>query len=286
MLRPGETVYDDSNYTSLLSQTYEQLPDGNVVGVHISGGQKRYLSRVNSPGQTVDYKATYSSPFDTSGPRGTNPTISRSDWKAALTEQTDRRRLVSQFQNFAPHDQDGLPTCWANGPAHAFTTARVMQGLPLVYMSACSVAVPISGGHSGGDEWDAAEYSVKYGFADFGVWGNNDTSYSLNTSQDVVESRKHHLALELYECNSFDEFATACLMGYCCAIAYNWWSHVIMLCDLVEVEAGSWGFRIRNNWGNWGDKNEYGQPGYAVFREGKGTPSSGFAYRQTLASAA
>jgi hypothetical protein len=54
----------------------------------------------------------------------------------------------------------------------------------------------------------------------------------------------------------------------------------------VEIEANSFGFRIRNNWGEWEDKNEFGFGGYAIFREGKGTPSGGFAFRQVTASLA
>ena len=58
-----------------------------------------------------------------------------------------------------------------------------------------------------------------------------------------------------------------------------------MLTDLVEIEAGSFGFLIRNNWGDgYGDKNEYGFGGYAVFRFGKGSPSGGVAIRQMTAA--
>jgi hypothetical protein len=59
----------------------------------------------------------------------------------------------------------------------------------------------------------------------------------------------------------------------------------VMLTDLVEIEAGSFGLLIRNNWGDsYGDKNEYGHGGYAIFREGRGTPSGGFAFRQVTPS--
>ena len=102
---------------------------------------------------------------------------------------------------------------------------------------------------------------------------------------EVQANRLLHKSLESYECDGFEEFATALLLGYPCTVSYNWWRHVVKLCDLVEIESNSFGFRIRNNWGeSYGDKGEHGFGGYAVMREGRGTPSGGFAFRQMTAS--
>jgi hypothetical protein len=161
---------------------------------------------------------------------------------------------------------------------------RVIQGLPLVYISACSVAVPISGGHQGGFEGEAVEFMTKHGAASVDVWSNNDT-HRLDTKPEVVESRKHHFTLEAYECKSFDDFATAMLLGMPIAIAFDWWAHVISGGDLIEVEGNSFGADYRNNWSDqWGDKNENGFGGYVRMREGKGTPDSGWAFRQVTSS--
>jgi len=222
---------------------------------------------------------SYASPF-----KAKFGNISRGEWDARIEELSRTKASVVDYQKFKPHDQNGLPTCWANGPAHAHTTLRVIQGLPLKYASACSVAVPISGGHSGGWEGDALQYSVKYGFASQDVWGNNDTSRSLNSSPAVIADRKLYMGLEAYDCDSFDDFATACLLGFPIAVAFNWWSHVISGGKLVKIESGSYSIMYRNNWGEWGDKNEYGFSGYVTMREGKGTPSSGFALRQVTSS--
>lgn len=259
-------VIDDSNWKMLLGPTRDEvLTDGSVVPVRVEGGQKRYLSRIPTPSGRK---------FMSALPRfrDTFPVIPRNEWDARIDENDRLGKWVESYQWFAPHDQDGLPTCWANGPAHAGTTRRVMDGLDLIYLSACSAAVPISGGHSGGDEADAAEYFQKYGAASVDAWSNNDTSRSLNSDPKVVESRKHHMFYQVYYLNGFDEFATAALLGMPFACAFNWWSHVISGGRLKK------GYRMnyRNNWGDWGDKNEHGFYGYVEMAEGHGTPDSGF----------
>jgi hypothetical protein len=280
MLYTNEMVYDHSNIHKLVSPTYsEKLADGRVANVQVVNGHKRYLSGYPKPSGHDSRK--YSKPFNEAA-----PVIPRHDWSAALAEQVAQKRCISQRQPWEPDDQDGYPICWAAGTCAAFSTARVFQGLPFIRISGMSVAVPISGGHSGGYEGDAVEYLTKYGGASVDVWPYDDPGRSYQAQQAVVESRKHHLALEAYECNSFDEFATALLLGFPCTVDWPWWSHVTMLCDLVEIEAGSFGVRIRNNWGDWGAKNDFGFSGYEVFREGHGTPGGGFAFRQVLASIA
>jgi hypothetical protein len=265
------TIIDDTNFQTLLGHEDETLRDGTTVGVHLQNGERRILSY--RPTTTGLLHKAAAKPF-----RDTFPTFPRTDWKARLDEQTSRKRRISDFQNFAPHDQNGLPTCWANGPAHAGTTMRVIMGLPLVYWSACSAAVPISGGYSGGDEWDAGVFFQKYGAADQATWPNNSTDRSLINSSAVLGNRPHHMILQIYSLGSFDEFVSAALMDppMTFAVAFNWWSHVISGGDLVLIESGSWGMRYRNNWGTWGDNNDLGQPGYVTMREGHGTPDSGF----------
>lgn len=264
---PISKIYDDSNIAELVG-------DGTSV---IANGERRLLSAMPKPPghDTRKYSALFSSAVQV---------IPRNEWSARIAEQKQKRKRVSDWQNFAPHDQNGLPTCWANGPAHAFTTLRVMHGLPLVYISACSLAVPISGGHSGGYEGDALEYLSKYGGVSTDIWPNNSTSRSLMSDSKSVADRPNHMALASFECNTFDEFATACLLGYPIAVAFNWWSHVISGGDLVEIERGSYGIMYRNNWGDWGDNNDHGQPGYVTMREGKGTPDSGFALQNITMS--
>ena len=143
-----------------------------------------------------------------------------------------------------------------------------------------SIAVPISGGRSGGWEADAVRYLTQHGGVDSKLWGYTDPSRKDN-DPNIQANRLLYKSFESYECNGFDEFATALLLGFPCTVSYNWWSHVVMLTDLIEIEPGSFGFLIRNNWGEgYGDKHPiHGFGGYKVFREGRGTPSGGLAFR-------
>lgn len=258
------------------SDFQELVGDGKSVTV---GGVKRLLSAMPKP--AGHNSRVYSKAFGAEV-----ATIPRTSWSPQLVEMKANGSLTSQIQNWKSDNQGSFPTCWSAGTCAAFATARVRMKLPHVRISAMSLAVPISGGHSGGYEGDAVEYLTRYGGVPDTLWGYTDPKNHNNDPQ-VQASRLLYKSLESYECNGFDEFATACLLGFPCTVSYNWWSHVVMLCDLVEIERGSWGFLIRNNWGeDYGDKNEFGYGGYAIFREGKGTPSGGFAFRQVTASIA
>lgn len=262
-------IIDDSNWQT-------QVGNGQAV---IVAGQKFLLS--GQPKPKGHDTRLYSKAFGAEV-----ATIPRSEWSARIKEQKAKKRRISDHQNWACDNQGSYPTCWAAGTCQAYSTARVIQlGIKQhVRISAMSVAVPISGGRSGGYEGNAVEYLTKNGGVDSRLWGYTDPSRKQNDPA-ILANRELHKALESYECESFDEFATALLLNLPCAVSYNWWSHVVMLADLEEIEANSFGLRIRNNWGDsYGDKNEYGFGGYAVFREGRGTPSGGFAFRQVTPS--
>lgn len=266
MLFPGEKVFTPHNSAELL---------GNGQWV-MSGGDRRLLARIAPP-------AGYSSPFPKFEDHFVIPP--RAQWSDMLKAQVAGQGLVSDYQNFPPHDQNGTPQCWANGPAGAMTVQRVMQGLPYVEVSAASVAVPISGGNRGGWEQEALEYYAQHGGCPSSLWPNYSTDRSLLTNPECEASRPHFKSLEWYDLgNSFENYAAASLYGFPQAVAYNWWSHVVMCCDLVEISPGKFGLRIRNNWGKWGVANRFGFFGYQVLEEGHGTPSSGHCLRQVTAS--
>lgn len=257
----------------------EQLQDGSVVGVSVIGGHKRYFSRKPEP--VGHNKLAYARPFS-----DLSPVIPRSEWPRLIKEQKAARRRVSDYQNFPPHDQDGLPSCWRNGTAHAGTTARVIGGNPYVELSANSLCPEISY-HSGGYEGDSAEYFKKYGAVSTRLWPNNDTS--RKSGPEIEADRKLHMAFEMYYLEGdaqqrFAQYATAALLGFCMALAFNRWSHVISGGDLVQLGDDLFGGLNRNNWGVWGDKNDYGQSGYIVQQEGGWTPSSGVVFRAVKSS--
>lgn len=265
----GETVYDDGN-------SQELMGDGNEV---IVGGERRILARLK-PGIDAD-------PDPLKGAiefEEAFPLIPRSEWDDRLEMQLKAQARVSDHQDFDPYDQNGLPTCWANGPCAAASTACVIAGYPYIQISSCSVAVPISGGRSGGWEYDALNYLAKHGGVSVDLWPNNSTSRSLMNDPACQADRSNHVALEYLTIKgrNFDAYMTAALMTLPQAWAYNDWRHVIMGCDGVSLAPKKYGLRGRNNWGRWGAANRFGKYGYAVFQEGArshGCPDSGVVIR-------
>lgn len=260
-------VFDEQNFQKLVG-------DGNSVVVN---GERRYLSR-KPPSAAEDQRRR--AMF-----REQMQVIPRSEWSQRIKEQAAAKARVSDYCTFEPYDQRSTNYCWANGPAQAFTTVRLQMGLPYRRISAASIAGPITGYKNvGGWELDAIEYLTLPGGTTEEAWPNAAISKALNTTA-VSADRENYTALEWVELEGFDEFATAALEGRPCAVAYNWWRHVVMSCDLVEISPGKFGLLIRNSWGKWGVPNEAGFYGFAVLAEGKGTPSSGFMLRQVRPSA-
>lgn len=256
----GETVFDDSNYRSLVG-------DGRRVW---GGGEVRYLAR-EAPPVGMGFGG-FAAPFSASN----FPIIDKSDWDAMIDEQIEKKARVSDSIDFPAFDQDGLPTCWAICTAQCYSIFRRCLGLPHVQMSGCSLAVPISGGHRGGWEGDSMRMAIEQGIASTAVWPENNTQRSLHSNPDVAADRLRHKVKLWLEMNNDAEWATACLKKLPGVFAYNWMSHCMTTCDLVRIEAGSYGYRVRNTWrDSWGAKNELGFGGFAVYRMGRGTPDSG-----------
>lgn len=273
-LFPGEKVYSEKDIVRFREM---RLQDATGVFVDING-HKRYLSRTERP-PGHDSRA-YSVPFSASGIE----LISKSDLDAAIDDQIGRKARVSDHVDFEPFDQDGLPTCWAIGTAQAFSITRRIKGLPHKQMSGCSLAVPISGGHSGGYEGDSIKYSFDHGVSDTDAWPENNTSRSLNSSEAVIASRKLHRSLKYVEINNDQEWWSCLLRTMCGPFAYNWMSHVMCMCDFVRIESGRYGYRPRNSWGRWGSANSRGFYGFNVYPMGHGTPDSGFILLDITAS--
>ena len=264
----GELVIDDSNYKQVLG-------DGKEV---FAGGEKRLLTAIPRPKNAE--VSGFSSPFKASGIN----LIPRSEWPDRIKEMEDRKTRNSDYCDFKAYDQDGLPYCWCFGPTQAAANFRRKMRLPFAQLSAASVG-SIASGFSirGGWEGEALEVLHKRGAATVANWPECQVKRSLDNATTQGEA-EHYRALEWTECETFDEFMTMLLLGFPCPVSYNWWSHVVYLADPVMIEAGSFGVRGRNSWSDdWGAKNDLGFGGFFVGREGRYTPSSGFALRQMSA---
>lgn len=264
MLYPGEKVYEEEP-----GRYRELVGDGSVVVV---GGENRLLSRLPpEPGHNPrEYSKVFSAEV---------PTIPESEWQARIEEQLRLKSRTSDFQKFDPDNQGSHPICWAAGTCHAAATARVIQGLPFVRLSAGCIATDVTGGvSSGGYEGNAVRDMAKRGVPSVDVWPYQ-SSRPTGDSAAVAASRAQHVALEAYELETVADYVTAALLNFPMTVAYSSWSHVVMGCDVVWVN-GRAQFRIRNNWGSWGANNDAGFSGYSVMR----FPDSGWAFRQMTAS--
>jgi hypothetical protein len=267
-LFPGEIVFDESNK--------ELWQDDGGGGIH-AGGEYRLFARVPNP----DFKPK---PLKSFG--AVYGDFPESEWDARIDEQIALEARVSDYITNPPFDQDGLPTCWAINTAQCATILRVCMGLPFVQLSGCSIAVPISGGHSGGDELEANEYAIEHGIASVEFWPENDTTKSLNKDPKVIADRLNHKVLEWLEMESKANWVSACLRTKPGVFAYNSMSHVMAMCDVVRIEKGSiekgsLGFRVRNSWAEWDVKNSRGVSGFQTYRA---TPDSGACMNQITAS--
>jgi hypothetical protein len=284
-------IYDETNYRQLLGNVRsERLQDGHDCAVHVDNlGQKRYLSRVLTPrgNRIMESLPKFADNF---------PVYSREEcFERWQRQKAGALRSIEDYQNFDPHDQDGLPSCWRNGSAHGFTTQEFIVSGKLEYISANSLCPDISF-HVGGDEWNSAQSLVEDGGATQDIVANNETSRSAFDRAEVAESRKHHHAFQLYRFSGSREqmqlqmMTAECMeMPMCGPIAHDWWSHVISISYFYFTGSTASSSVVnvpRNNWGNWGQKNKYGKYGYVELAEGHGTPDSGCVFGPRLVTAA
>lgn len=268
-LLPGEKVFEEADYHDFLAKIDRS---GDHPAVEINGERVLLSRQPPPPGYSA---AAYAEPFASAAAAGLQ-LIGKSDLDAAIDDQLERKARCSDYVDFDPFYQNGLPTCWAIGTAQMFSIFRRIMGLPHVQLSGCSLAVPISGGHRGGYEGDSVKYAVEHGVASVATWPENNTDRSLNGRPEVAADRLLHKAVKIIELNGDQEWWSLLLRTRPGVFAYDWMSHVMAMCDFVRIEAGRYGYRPRNSWGKWGSNNALGFSGFNVYPMGHGTPDSGF----------
>jgi len=212
--------------------------------------------------------------------------IPRSKWPEMIKVRDTAGAWPADACNFKCRDQDGTSFCWANGPCAAIDIVRSQMGLPWVEVSAASVACKINGFvNRGGWGVDAVKYLASTGGCASSMWPNTAISRQYDNSTTMAD-RPNRMALEWIDLDAgkFDQLATALLLGYPVAVGYNWWRHEVVAVRLVETSPGVFGVEIRNSWGDWGNKNRWGQSGFSVLSEHKATPDDAQLLRAVTAS--
>lgn len=276
----NELVIDDANFHRFAP---ELIGDGHQVEVN---GEVYSLSAKPRDYATDPYGSGGATPFEASG----LTLIPRSEWSARIKEQIERKARVSDYCKFPALNQARTNFCWYNGVVHASMMSRAIQGLPYIPLSSASGACLVKGyANRGGYGMEACKHMASVGVCRDALWPNAEINRARDTDQ-TRQDRQNFKLTEWVDADAlggkmFDICATMCLLTIPGAPAYNWWSHLVSLTDLVEIEPGSFGLRIRNSWADsWGAKNDYGFGGFQVLREGKGTPSECQFIRQVTQS--
>jgi hypothetical protein len=248
-LYPGEQIIDDATPVSLANsgyvpRDYASTPFGALPGAV---------------------------PFN-------GPLIPRGDWAAMIEERERKGQLLSQIvlsENIESLDQAGTNYCWANCVVTAIESLRAANGLPTVKLSPASVAAPIMEfKNQGGWPDQAVEYIATNGVCPAEKWPANAIDRRYFTQVNRGLAMKYRIT-EWWELppRSFDALMTCLLTGVPAAVGYLWWHHAVCDMDPVVIGSNRFGVRFRNSWKNYGDL------GFAILDESRGTPDGGVAPR-------
>ncbi len=199
------------------------------------------------------------------------PIIPRSEWSDRLKEMERQKALISDVRSRAMRGSH-LPSmnqgewgyCWAHSTTMCAMLNRARTNLPFVPLSAFAIAAIIKKGANEG-AWAALSYdfATKIGLPSEQYWRQGVVDLNLDTEdmrKDAATRKIQEgwvdLDARVYDQNmTFDQVATALLMGFAVAGDFYWWGHSVCIMDLVEIESGDFGFRILNSWTDgWGSK--------------------------------
>jgi hypothetical protein len=179
--------------------------------------------------------------------------IPEQEWESRVSQMEAAKafaRYIYEQQNPVAKDQDGLSFCWAYSLSQTVEVARAVTHLNYVELAPESLG-ELTGWRNAGFYCDKAlQYAIKNGIAGRYFVPNLSLNYR-QYKQGWKEDALKHCPLEYYDLGGEDlwkEVVTALLSGFSIYVGYNWWSHAVMLDQLVYVN-GELCVSLPNTWG-------------------------------------
>jgi hypothetical protein len=252
-------LIDDTNYLQFLNEHY-----GRTDG--LAGLIPRDYEAI--PFGSMPYTAPFSASV---------PIIPESEWPARIAAMQGRF-IRNLYTDTVPDKSQGqLPYCWAWSLCQCIESGRAIAGMPTVSLAPVSLGGSVGFRRQGNYCGAAIEYAAEHGACD-DIFP--DSQYSLTPSRwrtGWQEEAKNHRVAEFWELGNTDmwkETVTALLCGFSVYVGYNFWSHAVMLDELV-IQGSEICVSGPNSWG----------PGQRfVLKGSRKVPSEAYVVRTTVFS--
>lgn len=152
-------------------------------------------------------------------------------------------RQLCRDSGLTPKNQGQTNLCWSNSSVHPAEIWRLVQGQPIVRLSAASVAAPLTGYRNvGGWPTQSLQFLVDVGAAPESLWPNNEVTTKRYETAEVAAARPLYRIREWYDAvdgeqmdaeERFLRMATLLVLGYPCSAAYNWMRHAVTPVDMI-----------------------------------------------------
>ena len=238
----GITIYDESNYQTLVRQT---MTAGGGMG---AGFEEQSMGGFGSACAPIEYA-----------------NVPRSEWKDRIEEKKAKGLFPSAW--FKRGDvkilnQRSWGYCWMYGVVGAMQLRYAMTGQKAPHLNPFYPAwLGKNGANRGGWGGEALEYIEKYGVPLDSVFSGQPTSRAQFDRHEVKESAKLHKVWKFRELqrNSFQALMNMWLSDNPLPVsqAYNWWGHLVYGIEPVVIGNNEFGTMIGNSWDySWGEQGK------------------------------
>lgn len=216
--------------------------------------------------------------------------IPTAEYADRVKDQADQKSSLEDMIDWPSLDQNGQGFCWMYSTTGVVMAVRTVNNLPYVRLSAHAGACKVKNFRDEGG-WCglSAKFYREVGCPSVAFWPEKSMSRSYDKPEVWANGALHKIAEDWVDLTrdvydqqlTLQQLDTCLLCNVPCATDFNWWSHSVFMGRLVQVEAGSFGRRIRNSWtDSWGEK------GWSTLRGSKAVPDSALAVRASVLSAA